>query len=107
MLLHASDKERHAARIAAKRLRYAAEFFAPLFPGKRTRTYLNALAKLQDVLGRLHDGTTAAMLASELGDGAAAGSVRAWVASRALTLDSGLAEAIRRIDAAKPFWARR
>ena len=32
-----SPEERHAARIAAKRLRYVAEFFAPLFPRKRAQ----------------------------------------------------------------------
>ena len=31
-LAHAGNDERHAARIAAKRLRYVAEFFAPLLP---------------------------------------------------------------------------
>jgi len=42
-LLHASNEERHAARIAAKRLRYVAEFFARCFREAR-RTYLEALA---------------------------------------------------------------
>ncbi len=65
-LLHASNEERHAARIAAKRLRYVAEFFAPLFAGKRSRTYLETLAAMQDALGRINDAVTAVSLAGEL-----------------------------------------
>ena len=45
----------HALRIAAKRLRYALEFFAPLLPARRTATLLNHLTQLQDKLGQLND----------------------------------------------------
>ena len=106
-LMHASDEERHAARIAAKRLRYVAEFFAPLFPGKRTRSYIEALAEVQDALGRLNDAVTAAALAGELsggGDNAAAGAVRGWVAAQAAAVEPSLAKAWRRFNAATPFW---
>ncbi|MEP6943070.1 MAG: CHAD domain-containing protein, partial [Betaproteobacteria bacterium] len=51
--------ERHRARIAAKKLRYAAEFFAPLYRGSRPGKYIDALARLQDSLGRLNDIVTA------------------------------------------------
>ena len=106
-LMHASNEERHAARIAAKRLRYVAEFFAPLFPGKRTRTYLETLANVQDVLGRLNDAVTAASLAGELagpGDHVSAGTVRGWVAAQAAAVEPMLAKAWRGFDAARPFW---
>ena len=47
---------RHSLRIRAKRLRYAAEFFADLFPARRRRArYLKALERLQDTLGALND----------------------------------------------------
>ena len=47
---------RHHLRIRAKRLRYAAEFFADLFPARRRRArYLKALERLQDTLGALND----------------------------------------------------
>ena len=36
--------ERHALRIAAKKLRYAAEFFATVLDGNRARDYVDALA---------------------------------------------------------------
>jgi CHAD domain-containing protein len=106
-LLHASDEERHAARIAAKRLRYVAEFFAPLFARKRSRAYLERLATLQDALGRVNDAVTAVALAGELsgpGNEAAAGAVHGWVAAQAAAVEPILAEAWRRFAAARPFW---
>jgi len=49
-------------RIAAKKLRYAAEFFSSLYPHKRTRRYIAALAELQEVLGALNDTATTVSL---------------------------------------------
>jgi inorganic triphosphatase YgiF len=46
--------ERHMARIAAKKMRYAADAFAPLY-GKRSARFIDALAKLQNGLGRSND----------------------------------------------------
>ncbi|HEX5338450.1 MAG TPA: CHAD domain-containing protein, partial [Gallionella sp.] len=54
-LVHMHPEERHAARIAAKKLRYAAEFFAGLYPTIRARNFIQSLAQLQDVLGVLND----------------------------------------------------
>jgi inorganic triphosphatase YgiF len=108
-LAHASPEERHAARIAAKRLRYVAEFFAPVFPKKRGKAYLKTLAALQDVLGRMNDAATALRLATESGgakDGSAAGAVRGWVAAHAAALEPDLASVSRRFAGAKPFWIR-
>lgn len=51
----ASAQERHALRIAAKRLRYATEFFAPWLERTRARRSLSRLAALQDLLGQLND----------------------------------------------------
>ena len=51
--------ERHEVRIAAKKLRYGAEFFASLFPkekaARRQGIFVKALAELQDQLGDLND----------------------------------------------------
>lgn len=49
-----SPAERHMARIAAKKMRYAAEAFAPLY-GKRADHFITALAALQDELGYAND----------------------------------------------------
>lgn len=45
----------HALRIAAKRLRYALEFFVPLLPARRVATLIDHLSQLQDKLGKLND----------------------------------------------------
>lgn len=102
--------ERHAVRIAAKRLRYIAEFFAPLFARKRVKAYLKALTALQDVLGRLNDIATALALASETGASTpdiAAGAVRGWIAAQAAALEPDLVAAWQQFAAAQPFWDRR
>lgn len=55
---HLDPASRHALRIEAKKLRYAAEFFAPAFgqgAGKRGRAYIVALKRFQDALGELND----------------------------------------------------
>lgn len=45
----------HALRIALKRLRYGVEFFAPLFPAKAGRRYLERIVRVQDALGFVND----------------------------------------------------
>ncbi len=55
----ASDQALHAARIRAKRVRYAAEALAPVF-GKRARAFAQAAVGLQDVLGEHQDSVVAA-----------------------------------------------
>jgi CHAD domain-containing protein len=81
-----SPPERHQVRIAAKKVRYAADFFAALFPRKQVRRYSETLAALQDVLGVLNDATTTLALLQELAPAAEAdmpwearGIVRGWV----------------------------
>jgi len=51
----ASPEERHQARIAAKKLRYAIDFFESLYPSRATAAYSRALRKVQDALGALND----------------------------------------------------
>jgi inorganic triphosphatase YgiF len=62
-LANASPEERHAVRLAAKRLRYATEFFAAAFADGHTRAYRKALARLQDALGAQVDAQVAVRLA--------------------------------------------
>jgi CHAD domain-containing protein len=45
----------HRLRVTLKRLRYALEFFAPLFPGQRMQAYHLAATQLQDLLGQMND----------------------------------------------------
>nr|WP_280952247.1 CHAD domain-containing protein [Mesorhizobium sp. WSM3862] len=62
-LIDADDDTRHKVRIAAKKLRYAAGFFEPLYNGKteakRHRRFIEAMKGLQDHLGSLNDIATA------------------------------------------------
>lgn len=52
---HSDAAGRHRARIAAKKARYAAEFFRDLLPSKRVEQYIDMLSRLQDRLGHLND----------------------------------------------------
>jgi CHAD domain-containing protein len=106
-LSRASAQERHAVRIAAKRLRYAADFFAPLFARRRSRAYLETLSELQDVLGQFNDAATASALATELArakDETAAAAIRGWAAAQGVALAPRLAKAWGRFQACEPFW---
>jgi len=48
------DEGLHRLRIECKKLRYATEFFMPLY-GTKMATFSKKLKQLQDVLGILHD----------------------------------------------------
>lgn len=65
------DQARHKVRRDAKKLRYAADFFASLFEGKHARRrytrFVVMLEALQDQLGALNDLATAPHLLSRLG----------------------------------------
>ena len=72
--------QRHRLRIQAKKLRYAAEFFAPAFPGKksmlRRKGFVTSLKQLQDTLGELNDIAVNEKLLKQLGDGQDTGAKR-------------------------------
>lgn len=59
---------RHTLRIAVKKLRYASEFFTPLFNAKKVSAYGKAEAELQDILGGFNDRAVAINLLAELGN---------------------------------------
>ena len=85
-LASASPEERHRARIAAKKLRYCAEFFVTLYPQKKLRRYIDALADLQDALGLINDAAVGAAMVTELGSGGRVdprviGIVQGWIAA--------------------------
>jgi inorganic triphosphatase YgiF len=64
---------RHKLRIRAKKLRYAAEFFASAFPRRKStrrfENFVERLAKLQDALGDLNDIAVHEELSVQLIDG--------------------------------------
>jgi inorganic triphosphatase YgiF len=65
------DEHRHEVRIEGKKLRYAAEFFGSLYPGKKARrrhkAFLAAIEDLQDALGELNDLVTGPQVLAALG----------------------------------------
>ena len=54
-----TDEARHRVRIAAKKVRYASEFFESLYPAKQVDSFVGALTGLQDALGWLNDAAVA------------------------------------------------
>lgn len=104
------DDGRHELRKMAKNLRYAAEFYAPLFDDKRShkrrKRLLDALEALQDALGALNDLAGAPQTITQLDLGAdAASQIAGHVGGD--RRDDLLAKAARAHDAiraAKPFW---
>jgi len=102
-----SPAKRHRLRIRAKRLRYATEFFAATFPGKkstrRRKTALAALEAIQDSLGMLNDIATRKSL---LVGGQEDSRLRAPVVSSAEEEKwlKAAERAYRRFAKAKAFW---
>ena len=99
----------HAVRIQGKRLRYAAEFFAPLFPRKETRRFLRRSSALQERLGHLNDGAAVVGLLGQLGNGGAeralaVGIVRGFVAAGMRTARAKSERCWRKFSRLEPFW---
>jgi CHAD domain-containing protein len=87
-LAELDDHRRHRARIAAKKVRYATEFFASLCPRRAVRHYVDALTALQDDLGWRNDAVVADQLLKSVprvSPDAASGAAfaRGYLASRA------------------------
>ncbi|MGK5044705.1 CHAD domain-containing protein [Janthinobacterium sp. GB4P2] len=113
-LLHASPQQRHQVRIAAKKTRYATEFFASLFAARAVQPYVGRLSVLQDELGWLNDVQVADRLLQQLPDAQAdlpaqdglrlhAAFIRGYLAARAQVQgkDGRMHKAWRRFKAAR------
>lgn len=90
---------RHRVRIAAKKARYAAEFFRDLLPARRVKRYVGHLEKLQDRLGLLNDMAVADHLLEELKGGSSqvarqAAYVRGYMAASSEAGAQGLAKTL-------------
>jgi inorganic triphosphatase YgiF len=102
--------ELHRLRIALKRLRYAMEFFEPLWP-KAMPDALDALSDLQDALGGFNDAATAWKLLDALAAESpeptfqqAVGYVRGWTAREAECRRRELPAAWKHFIRLKPAW---
>jgi CHAD domain-containing protein len=104
-------EQRHLARIAGKKLRYAAEFFSSLYPPGKADAFLQKLAELQDVLGTLNDIAVTDRLSHQLaGDhpdpvvGEALHIVSGWSACHVTHKRADMDRVWRTFAAHKPFW---
>jgi len=104
--------ERHELRKELKKLRYAVEFFAPLFPAKRTRPFLKRLKAMQDVFGDLNDAVVLKSLFSDTQSGLAAdprlqrpiGWIIGASEARAEINWTGAIALWKELEATRPFW---
>lgn len=102
-LAELDDEERHQVRILTKKLRYATDFFGPLFPGEKARRRHKAFSKkltaLQEHLGKLNDLATAPPLLARHGIGP-----DALPAHKRKALLTKAAKAHAALVGAKRFW---
>ena len=99
----------HEVRLEAKRLRYAAELFAPLWPGKATRRFQKRLSALQEELGIANDTAVARSLVASLGGGVpawAVGAVEGFATARVDAARGRAIEAWEDLMVAGPSWTR-
>lgn len=97
----------HEVRLEAKRLRYPAELFAPLWPGKATRRFQRRLAALQEALGLANDTAVARSLVASLGGAVpawAVGAAEGFAAARSTAARTEALEAWAALMDAGPFW---
>ncbi|HEV2651053.1 MAG TPA: CHAD domain-containing protein, partial [Rhizomicrobium sp.] len=103
------DNRVHKLRIALKKMRYAAEFFAPLYPEKKTEAYLKALKRLLDRMGEANDAHGIPDLLKRLDGGPsveyATGAVSGWYAARQPALTKTAIKGWKDFRKLKPFWA--
>lgn len=115
-LKHLSEHKRHKLRISLKKLRYTAEFYAPLYKEGAADDFLKSLSKMQDVLGALNDVAVAHETLTKLanprdrtgGDHAAlsyaAGMVYGWHLDRAGHVWEGAKKRWKKLAQCEPFW---
>ncbi len=110
-LRHSGPAERHTLRIRLKRLRYACEFFQPLWPDTAGERFIGRLARLQTALGSDSDAqATGSLLQSIAADATepelhrAIGGLIGWQACDRLQALGELRERWRRFKNAPPFW---
>jgi inorganic triphosphatase YgiF len=104
----ASDGDLHRLRIAAKKLRYAGDAFASLYPRKRAEAFEDRVKDLQTELGELNDLATAGPLVQGLGLPSLAAFAAGQILGKRL---AGRPRRVRRaaktfaaLETARPFW---
>jgi len=110
-------RECHRLRISLKKLRYAAEFYGPLYKKKAVKRYLGRIKRLQDLLGHLNDvAQVRAMLSRLIADETtaphtqadlcfAAGLVNGWHRAHADRVNRKSLRSWDKFKRLEPFWA--
>jgi triphosphatase len=104
------DDEFHELRIQGKRIRYAAELFAPLWPRKKGKRFLTRLQEVQEEFGLANDALVARNLMSVLTERGgtalawAGGVAEGWTLARARRARSRAAKAWHALLSTGPFW---
>lgn len=105
-----STEERHRVRLAAKKLRYVADFLLPLYGERKSaKRFSGKLAELQQQLGIYNDmATTASLLAdigTEAGSGTAAAAIAGWQAHAMIGVEPRLNKAWSEFVKTKVPWS--
>jgi CHAD domain-containing protein len=111
------QRDCHRLRISLKKLRYAAEFYGPLYKKKKVKRYIKGLKELQDLLGAFNDAgqvrATLSLLTAEADIAPraqadlffASGLINGWHCARAMRLGKSALKRWDRFKHTEPFWA--
>lgn len=108
---HLDAEALHELRLDGKRVRYAAEVFAPVFGAKAGKRFLRRVSALQDGLGIANDAAVARGLARSLaapgqsGRVWAVGVVEGWCEARVATHRDDAFAAWKRLGGKDRFWS--
>jgi len=111
------QRSTHRLRISLKKLRYAGEFYGPLYKKKSVKRYLTRVKQLQDMLGALNDVAQVRAILGRLTAGEtisphtqadlcfAAGLVNGWHRARADRMGRKALKHWEKLKRLDPFWA--
>ena len=102
-------EQRHALRIATKKLRYTAEFFSGVYSRKVTRPYIQKLSQLQNVFGTLNDQVVAQRLLAQIAGGDrlqdhASGVINGWSTCQSSHQLAAMTRVWKRFRRCGTFW---
>ena len=111
----AEEGDMHRLRIALKKLRYTAEFFAPIYRKRKVKAYLKKLRALQDYLGDLNDTANVRRVVGDLLRGKArkdedvalryaAGAMVGWYGAKAPVAIAMALKDYNKFKRVSPFW---
>ncbi len=111
------QRDCHRLRIALKKLRYAAEFYGPLYRKKKVKRYIAGLKELQDLLGAFNDaGQVRTTLSQLTADDSlaprqqadlfyASGVINGWHSACAMRLGKSALKRWETFKRLRPFWS--